>query len=85
MSSHIYFTVAEVRDQLRLSKPDGILAAIHRGELKAVNVSGGPSRPTWRISQSALSEWLASRTVRPSAATVRRRARRVAGSVTRYF
>lgn len=80
-----YYTVAEVQARLRLRKPDPVLAAIHAGQLRAVNVSAGPTRPTWRISEQALSAWLESRTARPAVAAPRQKRARVPGGVTPYF
>ncbi len=59
-------TVRDVQQRLSLTKPDGVLAHIHAGRLQAVNVSSGEGRPTWRISEEALTAFLESRTARPA-------------------
>ena len=54
-------TVRSVANRLGLAKTDAVLRLIHTGELPAANISSGPGRPTWRISEDDLSEFLASR------------------------
>jgi excisionase family DNA binding protein len=82
-----FLTVREVCDRLRLSKPDSVLSSIKLGDLPAVDVSGSPGRPTWRIRESDFEAWLERRRAVPPAPTPTRRtrARKLAGGVTQYF
>lgn len=54
-----WFTVQATVER-GLAPEDTLLAAIHSGELEAVNVAKNPNgqRPRWRISESALAKWL---------------------------
>jgi hypothetical protein len=79
-----YLTVRQIADRLGLAKVDGILAAIHAGDLIASDVSASPGRPTWRIAAEDLDRWLASRRAVPAPKATRTRRRRLA-DVTRYF
>jgi excisionase family DNA binding protein len=72
-----YLTVSEIQDRLNLRKPDAVLAAIAAGELKAVNVGAGKTRPTWRVSEEDFREWLDSRRARPAPAGASRSRRKV--------
>jgi len=67
-----FLTVADIIARLGLSKPDSILRAIAAGELKACNVGAGKLRPTWRISEQALQEWLDRRSATPMPKAERR-------------
>ncbi len=53
---------------------DCVLAHIHSGRLRAVNVSTG-KRPTWRISLDAVVAFEAAQSVRPAEKPKRRRPR----------
>ena len=81
-------TVREVCSHLGLSKPDSVLALIHRGKLPAVNISAG-TRPRWRIRPEDLEQFLRGRQAVPDgqAARPRRRSRRhpLLARVTRYL
>lgn len=85
MAPEPYLTVNDITLLLNLSKPDSILAAIHRGELQAVNVSRGEGRPTWRISREALNNFIMARSsIKPAMPTKRKRLR-TTDNVTQYF
>ena len=79
-----YLSPAVVAEQLGLAKVDSVYAHIASGDLAAVNVGTGPSRPLWRISQAALDAFLASRAAVPAPKqATRAKPRRPA--VTKYF
>ena len=65
-------------------KMDSVLTWIHSAELRAVNVAARQGKkPRWRILESDLAAFLASRAVQPPAPPVRRR--RKDPLVTSYF
>jgi hypothetical protein len=68
-----YLSPRAVADRLGLAKTDAVLAWIHTGELRAINVSAGPGRPTWRIAPEDLELFLAGRRTRPATPRARRR------------
>jgi hypothetical protein len=69
-----YFTVKQIREQLGLARDDSVLALIKGGQIKALNISRRPeSRATWRISESAIAEFLERRTFVPTSKPKRRR------------
>ena len=81
-----FLTAREVAGRLGLAKPDLILAAIHAGELMAVNVSRpGAKRRTWRIPVSAFDAFLRRRTAVPTPTQGHRRRRERPAGVTEYF
>jgi len=81
-----YLSPRAVADRLGLAKPDSILAAIHAGELDAVDVSRpGAKRATWRIAQSALDKFLESRRAVPTPKFNRRTRRKPLTDVVEYF
>jgi hypothetical protein len=95
-----FVTVRYVCDLLGLQKTGPVIDAIHRGELKAVNISPAESRPrkgvekktdkarpTWRIAPEDLAAWLESRRAVPTVATPTTRAKRrkATTAVTQYF
>jgi excisionase family DNA binding protein len=81
-----YLTVAEVAKILAISTPCVILAAIHAGELGAVNIARpGAKRATWRISPEDLEKFLERRRAVPPPKIVPRRRRRLDPDVTKYF
>lgn len=54
--------------------PESIIAAIRRGELRAIDVATpGSARPRFKISPDAIREFEAAREVRPRIKPVRRR------------
>jgi excisionase family DNA binding protein len=70
-----FLGVRQVCERLALAKPDTVLAAIHAGQLRAVDVSRpGSKRPTWRIRESDFETFLESR-VKVAAPTVQPRRR----------
>lgn len=71
-TSKPYLAPPEIAKQLRVS-PEKVLGWIRRGELKAVNVSNGHSRPRYRVSQESLDAFLKYREVYPPPPRVRRR------------
>jgi hypothetical protein len=79
-STHSVRTLTySVRDLCKHYEVGGhtVLAWIHRGDLKAVNVSRNPGgRPKWRITQAALDAFEALRTHTPPPPRPRRRHRR---------
>lgn len=80
-----YLTPREVADRLRLVKTDAVLAAIHAGELPAVNVGAGPDRPTWRIRAEDLAAFLEGRRAVPREKPSRRARRTQRPEPTSYF
>ena len=81
-----YLTVADVAAKLGLSKPDLVLAWIHRGELSAVNVAlnhGG--KPRWRIDADALEQFLAARTPNAKPIMTRRRKAKSTNNIIEFF
>lgn len=54
------YKVKEVAEMLSIHKGK-VLLLIHTGKLRAVNVSTGDKRPTWRIPNSDLQRFLAER------------------------
>lgn len=82
-----WMTPGEVATLLRI-RPEKVLGWVHDGRLLAVNVaSDGATRPRWRISQTALETFLASRSNRAAGDTapVRRRSRIPTDEVVEYF
>lgn len=63
-----------------------VLAWIHSGELKAVNVGVAPGKkkPRWRITQAALEEFEKKRAAVPPAPTPTRRRRKSTDAVDFY-
>jgi len=63
-----------------------VLAWIHSGQLRAVDVSSNPGsgRPRWRVSPAALADWEVSRTCSPPEPKARRR-RRKDPDLVEYF
>lgn len=57
-----FFTVKQAAETLGIEE-ENVLAAIHSGELSAVNVAKNPKgqRPRWRIAESSLGRFLLSR------------------------
>lgn len=53
-----FYTVQEVAKDLQV-EDETVLAAIHRGDLEAINVAKDPEgkRPSWRIPELAKVEW----------------------------
>lgn len=71
---HDTYSVQQVADRYGVSLHT-VLAWIHRGELRAVNVSRKPGakRPSWRITAGALGQFELARTPGPPAPARRRR------------
>ena len=83
-----FLTPAEVASRLGLTKVDVVRSWISNGELPASNVASDlRGRPTWRIREQDLNDFLERRRTVPAAAEpVRRRRRpRDPEPVTRYF
>ena len=81
----MFYTVQQIAKRLGISKLDVIYQLIRKGELKAVNVGvESITRPTWRISQEALDDFLAARQSRPPIKATRSRRKKLA-NVTQYF
>lgn len=71
------YTVRELREVLKTSK-DRILEMIASGQIVASNIgTPGGKRPTWRISQSSLDNYLAATSTNPAATRTRRKAKYV--------
>lgn len=69
-----WITPPKFAEQLGI-KPEKVIAWIRRGELKAVNVADRlGSRPRWRMSPEALSDFLRPRESQPPTITKRRQA-----------
>jgi len=80
-----FLTVRQVANWLGLKKVDSVLALIHAGQLRAVNVASRPAgRPRWRISPASLDEFLDRRRAVPPEKVPTRR-KQVAAKVTEYF
>ncbi len=71
------YTVRDICNQYGVHEQT-VLAWIHSGELKAVNVGVAPGKkkPRWRVTQSALNAFEALRTPTPPAPKTRRRKRK---------
>ncbi|CAN5424018.1 hypothetical protein BH11PLA2_BH11PLA2_44010 [soil metagenome] len=83
--SERYLTLREVGDRLAMTSLKGLVKAIRSGELAAINVSSGAGRPTWRVSDEALAEFLALRRAVPVVKQERRtRAKKLEG-VIKFF
>ena len=67
-----YLSPPEIADQLGVD-PAKVIGWIRRGELRAVNVGNGPSRPHYRISPADLAVFEAARAVQPPTPRLRRR------------
>ena len=81
-----FLTVDNVRQQLGFSKSDPVLKLIQSGELRAVNVSAGTGRASWRIRESDLAKFLESRQTSPQAKPAKRPLKaKAVTSVTKYF
>lgn len=81
-----YLTVAEYASQLGVAE-DKVLAWIHCGELRAVNIaqSRNAQRPRWRIPVAAIEQFERSReTAPPPPKPARRRLKQSADEV-RYY
>lgn len=84
----VYLTPPQLAAKLRV-KPETIVAAIRRGELRAMDLARpGSRRPRFRISPEAIREWETQREAAavstPRAAVRRRQSKRPAGWVS-YF
>ena len=79
-----FITPRAVADLLGLAKTDAVLAWIHTGKLRAVDLSAGTGRPRWKVRESDLAEFLKSREAAPPAVAKRDRRKRLEG-VTKYF
>jgi excisionase family DNA binding protein len=78
-------TVADVATHARV-KADTVLAWIHAGDLRAVNVaSPGCKRPRWRIEPAELDKFLAAREAVPPPAKKKRAGHQSAGAVTQFY
>ena len=82
-----YLTVPELAASLGIDQ-DKVLAWIHRGELRALNVAeSATGRPRWRIPADAWEEFERRRTTKATATATRPRRRRkrdMAGVVEFY-
>ena len=88
-SSDRWLTVQEVADRLHVSR-DTVERWIHMSELRAANVGTalciGRYRPSWRVPNEALEEFLNSRFNKPtSVAKPRVRRQNVVGSVIEFI
>jgi excisionase family DNA binding protein len=79
-----YLTPGQIAARLELRKVATVLGWIHSGELRAVNLSAGGKRATWRVAAADLEAFLAARRTVTPAARPTRRARPVA-EVTEFF
>ena len=77
-------TVAAVAECFGVTQAT-VLAWIHAGELKAVNVSRSPGakRPRWRVTQAALAAFETARRTTPAASRACRR--RPSGDVIEFY
>jgi hypothetical protein len=87
VASPMHFTVRQVRERYGIVKDDVVLAWIHSGELRALNVSSGKGRPTWRIAAADLDAFEERRRAVPVSATTspRRARRKPARDVIKFF
>ena len=60
MTQITHLTPREICERLGIGM-EPVLAWIHRGELRAANVSNSPSRPRWRIAIGDLQAFLDAR------------------------
>jgi excisionase family DNA binding protein len=79
------YSVRDLCDRFQVNEHT-VLAWIHSGELKAVNVGVAPGKkkPRWRVTQSALDEWLQLR-ASPSPALPTRRRRTQTSDVIEFI
>lgn len=82
---HSFYTAKEVAVILRMAKPDAVYTLIERGLLAAVNVAAGSGRPTWRITEAAITAFIEARRHRPVAGARTPRTRANGRNVTKYF
>jgi excisionase family DNA binding protein len=77
ISSRATFTIPDICDRFDVSEGT-VLAWIHAGELRAINVGRTPGarKPRWRITRQALEDFEAARTATPAAPRPRRRRQR---------
>lgn len=80
-----YHTIRQCAERLGLTKDLPLLRAIERGELKAVNVGSGLVRPTWRISEEALQDFIDRRTSKPTTPADRRKRKRQIDEAIEFF
>ncbi len=78
-------TVKDCLERIAATKPETILNAIEKGELRAVNIGNGLLRPTWRISEADFAAWIEKRTARPMLAPQKRTRRRQEADVIKFF
>jgi excisionase family DNA binding protein len=79
-----YFTPRQLAELLQTSA-DRVVDMIHAGAIVAVNIGApGCRRATWRISDEAIEQFLAARSLRPVAAKQPRRRRKTA-HVSNYY
>jgi excisionase family DNA binding protein len=77
-----YFSPPEIAERFGVD-PAKVVGWIRKGEMRAVNVGNGSSRPRYRISPADLATFEASRAVQPPAPRVRRR--RTDPNVVQFF
>ena len=70
-----FLTTSVVAKRLAVST-DQIVALIHAGHLRAINVAARSGKPRWRISTEAIDAFVAARTTTPPMPQTRRRKRR---------
>jgi hypothetical protein len=79
-----FLSVGQVLERLGLKDKCVVLDLIHAGHLRAVNVSTGPKRPTWRISPEDFNRFLEARQAVPRV-TEKKPRRSKAFSGKRFF
>ena len=68
----LLYTVCELQEILKTSK-DRVLDMIARGDIVATNIGKpGGKRPTWRITEQSLADYLARYSTQPEPAKARR-------------
>lgn len=66
-----FMTLKAVSDLTDLGEAS-LRRSIANDDLRAINVSSSPGRPTWRVRPEDLDAWLASRSTTPQAPTSRK-------------
>lgn len=78
-------TIRDCLKTISATKPETILTAISRGELRAINIGSGLKRPTWRISETDFETWLEFRSHRPLLAKTKRSTKAQTEPVVKFF
>lgn len=84
-TARLYLSPAAVAAELSIRRGT-VLQWIHRGELSAVNLAErSTGRPRWKVSRTALDEFLRGRTCQPPAPRPARRRRRLPENVIEFY